>query len=151
IVNKIIYDIRAPKRGEVVVFYVPEEDRDFIKRVIGVPGDTVRLEGDDLYINGQQVTEPYIQEAVAAARAQGLLYNQRGAFIGENFPNEYVAEDTVPEGTILAFGDNRGNSKDSRMIGFVPYGDIIGRADLVFWPVNDIGLIKHRAPVPDAE
>lgn len=148
IVNKIIYDIRAPQRGEVVVFYVPEEKRDYIKRVIGVPGDKIRLEGDDLYINDARVEEPYIKEAISEANKQGMLYNQNG----ENFPNGYVAEDTVPEGMILAFGDNRSNSKDSRMIGFVPDDRIVGRADVIFWPMDKISLVKHPETVPaDAE
>lgn len=148
IVNKIIYDIRAPKRGEVVVFYVPEEKRDYIKRVIGVPGDKIRLEGDNLYINDVRVEEPYIKEAIAEANKLGQLYNQNG----ENFPNGYVAEDTVPEGMILAFGDNRSNSKDSRMIGFVPGERIVGRADVIFWPMDKISLVKHPGTVPaDAE
>ncbi|EXX85408.1 signal peptidase I [Paenibacillus darwinianus] len=147
IVNKILYDIRAPKRGEVVVFYVAEEKRDFIKRVIGVPGDKIRLEGDDLYINGVRMEEPYIKEAIANARKQGQLYNQRG----ENFPNGFVTEDTVPEGMILAFGDNRSNSKDSRIIGFMPYDRIIGRADVIFWPMDKISLVKHPATVPADE
>lgn len=142
IVNKILYDIRAPKRGEVVVFYVPEEDRDFIKRVIGVPGDKIRLEGDELYINGERFEEPYIKEAIEEARKSGEFYN-----LGENFPNSLVPEETVPEGMILAFGDNRRNSKDGRMIGYVPYDRVIGRADVIFWPIQEISLVKHRAPV----
>lgn len=147
IVNKILYDIREPRRGEVVVFHVPEENRDFIKRVIGVPGDTVRLEGDDLYINGVKFEEPYIREAIERAQAVGEpAYN-----LGDDFPNAIVRENTVPEGMILAFGDNRRNSKDSRMIGFVPLDNVIGRADVVFWPIGKFGLVKHSAPVPAGE
>jgi signal peptidase I len=138
IVNKIIYDIRAPKHGEVVVFYVPEENRDFIKRVVAVPGDQVRYEGDNLYINGKKVEEPYIKDAIAQQHKNGLLYNER-----DNFPNEAVQQDTVPAGMILAFGDNRSNSKDSRMIGYVPYDRIIGRADIIFWPFDKITVVDH--------
>jgi signal peptidase I, bacterial type len=147
IVNKILYDFREPKRGEVVVFHVPEENRDFIKRVIGVPGDNVRLEGDDLYINGVKFEEPYIREAIERARTAG-----EPAFnLGDDFPNALVQQSTVPDGMILVFGDNRRNSKDSRMIGFVPLGNVIGRADVVFWPIGKIGLVDHSAPVPAAE
>ncbi|MFD0711249.1 signal peptidase I [Paenibacillus sp. GCM10027626] len=138
IVNKLIYDLRAPKRGEVVVFEVPEEGRDFIKRVIGVPGDTVKLEGDNLYINGELVEEPYLRESIEAAKAKGEIFNN-----ARNFPNEQVTSDTVPEGMILAFGDNRQNSRDGRDIGFVPFSHIIGRADVIFWPLNQVKLIKH--------
>lgn len=67
IVNKVLYDFREPKRGEVVVFHVPEENRDLIKRVIGVAGDTIEYRGDDLYVNGNKVEEPYIQEALDEA------------------------------------------------------------------------------------
>ncbi|MNI80162.1 Signal peptidase IB [compost metagenome] len=138
IVNKIIYDIRDPKHGEVVVFHVPSEGRDFIKRVIGIPGDTVKVEGDTVTINGQVIDEKYIQEALDEKHKNNELYNREA-----NFPNEFVSDDVVPEGYVFVLGDNRSNSTDSRRIGFVPYSDIIGRADLVFWPLNDIQFIKH--------
>ncbi|MCR2804990.1 signal peptidase I [Paenibacillus soyae] len=139
IVNKILYDIREPKFGEVIVFDVPEQDRKFIKRVIGVPGDKVRLEGDDLYINDVLVEEPYIKDAIEAAHAEGRLYNTE-----KDFPNESVTETTVPEDTIFVLGDNRGNSTDSRVIGFVKDEEIVGRADVIFWPLDKLSFIKHR-------
>ncbi|GIP52215.1 signal peptidase I [Paenibacillus vini] len=138
IVNKIIYDIRGPKHGEVVVFHVPSEGRDFIKRVIGVPGDEVKVEGDTVTVNGQVIQETYIQDVLNEKHNNNELYN-----IEANFPNEQVPEGTVPEGFVFVLGDNRSNSTDSRRIGYVPYGDIIGRADLVFWPLKDIEFIKH--------
>ncbi|WP_270171901.1 signal peptidase I [Paenibacillus sp. SYP-B4298] len=138
IVNKILYDIREPKRGEVVVFHVPQENRDFIKRVIGVPGDKVKLEGDRLYINGELVEEPYLKEAIEQARANNSNYNT-----AENFPNAYVQSDIVPDHMILAFGDNRSNSKDSRMIGYVSMDELVGRADIIFWPLNELKFVKH--------
>ncbi len=139
IVNKMIYAIREPKFGEVVVFDVPEQNRKFIKRVIGVPGDQIRIEGDDLYINDVKVDEPYIKEAIEAAHARGELYNAKG----ENYPNAQFTEMTVPENSIFALGDNRSNSTDSRMIGFVSDKEIVGRADLIFWPLNKLEFIKH--------
>ncbi|MFD0587851.1 signal peptidase I [Paenibacillus sp. GCM10027627] len=139
IVNKILYTFSEPKFGEVVVFDVPEQGRKFIKRVIGVPGDKIRLEGDELYINDKKVEEPYIKEAIAEAHARGELYNDR-----DNFPNNAVTESVVPEGTIFALGDNRGDSTDSRMIGFVKDDEIVGRADVIFWPLDKISFIKHR-------
>ncbi|MEF2965244.1 signal peptidase I [Paenibacillus sp. M1] len=138
IVNKIIYDIRAPKHGEVVVFHVPSEGRDFIKRIIGVPGDTVKVEGDTVTVNDEVIEEPYIQDALNAKHENNELYNTES-----NFPNEQVPDGVVPEGYVFVLGDNRSNSTDSRRIGYVPYSDIIGRADLVFWPLEDIELIKH--------
>ncbi|ASA22285.1 signal peptidase I [Paenibacillus donghaensis] len=137
IVNEILYDIRSPQRGEVVVFHVPSEGRDFIKRVIGVAGDTVKVEGDVVTVNGQTVDETYIQDELDAARSNGTLYNNK------NFPNEDFTDGTVPEGHVFVMGDNRSDSTDSRMIGYVPLDDIVGRADLIFWPVKDISFINH--------
>lgn len=142
IVNKMLYTFREPRFGEVVVFDVPEQHRKFIKRVIGVPGDKIRLEGDELYINDKLVEEPYIKKAIEAAHAAGSMYNDYG--LKYNFPNDSVQETIVPEGTIFALGDNRGNSTDSRMIGFVKKEEIVGRADIIFWPFDKISLIKHR-------
>ena len=131
IVNEILYDIREPKRGEVIVFHVPSEGRDFIKRVIGVAGDTVKVEGDTVTVNGKKVDETYIQGAIDAAEANGNeLYNMK------DFPNEQFPDGTVPEGHVFVMGDNRSNSTDSRMIGYVPLKDIVGRADLIFWPIK---------------
>ncbi|AIQ53355.1 signal peptidase I [Paenibacillus sp. FSL R7-0331] len=137
IVNEILYDIRSPHRGEVIVFHVPSEGRDFIKRVIAVAGDTVKVEGDVVTVNGEPVDETYIQEAIDARHANNSLYNNK------DFPNEEVPDGTVPEGHIFVMGDNRSDSTDSRMIGYVPLGDIVGRADLIFWPIQDISIINH--------
>ncbi|WP_246042127.1 signal peptidase I [Cohnella pontilimi] len=143
IVNKIIYDIRQPKRGEVIVFHVPEEGRDFIKRVIGVAGDTVKVDGDKLYINGKQIEEPYLKEAYEKAHAAGQLYNARNDDRSD-FPNGDFPDGKVPEGTLFVMGDNRPNSEDSRMIGFVPLNRVVGRADMVFWPLPDFHFISHN-------
>ncbi|OXS52607.1 signal peptidase I [Cohnella sp. CIP 111063] len=142
IVNKIIYDIREPKRGEVIVFHVPQEGRDFIKRVIALPGETVKVEGDQVYINGEPLAETYLQEAYDKAHSQGVLYNR---YDGDrsNFPNSSFPDGVVPEGTVFVMGDNRPNSEDSRMIGYVSMDEIVGRADLIFWPIPDFKLVKH--------
>ncbi|MEK4059002.1 MULTISPECIES: signal peptidase I [Paenibacillus] len=137
IVNEILYDIRSPQRGEVIVFHVPSEGRDFIKRVIGVAGDTVKVEGDVVTVNGEPVNETYIQGAIDEAHNNNALYNNK------DFPNEDYTDGTVPEGHVFVMGDNRSDSTDSRMIGYVPLGDIVGRADLIFWPVKDISVINH--------
>lgn len=137
IVNEILYDIRKPERGEVIVFHVPSEGRDFIKRVIAVAGDTVQVEGDKVTVNGKTVSETYIQDAIDQAHSEDRLYNSL------NFPNTDFPDGKVPEGHVFVMGDNRSNSTDSRMIGYVPLEDIIGRADLIFWPLKDIGFINH--------
>ncbi|MCY9518033.1 signal peptidase I [Paenibacillus apiarius] len=136
IVNKILYEFREPERGEVVVFHVPQENRDLIKRVIGVAGDTIEYRGDDLFVNGEKVEEPYIQGALDQAHKNGELYNDR------DFPNEQ--KNKVPEGQIFVMGDHRNNSTDSRMLGFIPLSDVIGRADIIFWPISHAKLIKHH-------
>lgn len=137
IVNEILYDIRTPQRGEVIVFHVPSEGRDFIKRVIAVAGDTVKVEGDVVTVNGKAVNETYIQDAIDTAHQNNHLYNNK------DFPNEDFPDGTVPEGHVFVMGDNRSDSTDSRMIGYVPLGDIVGRADVIFWPVSDMEWIKH--------
>lgn len=136
IVNKLIYDFRDPKRFEVIVFLAPE-GKDFIKRVIGLPGDKVRVDGDNVYINGEPISEPFIQEEIDQAAAEGRIYNSSTMSITE--------EVTVPEDSLFVMGDNRPRSKDSRFseVGFVPYDAIVGRADVVYWPLSSLRLIKH--------
>lgn len=142
IVNKVLYKFRSPHRGEVIVFHVPEEGRNFIKRVIGVAGDKIRYEGDNLYVNDKKVDETYLKEAIEQAHAAGHDYNTG---IGSpNFPNESFTDPIVPEGHIFVLGDHRGNSKDSRMIGFVSLDEVIGRSDVIFWPLNKISIIGHN-------
>ncbi|TNJ64268.1 signal peptidase I [Paenibacillus hemerocallicola] len=129
IVNKILYDIRTPKRGEVVVFHATQ-DKDFIKRVVALPGETVKVQGDEVYINGQLLDEPYLKEVVEQAKQSGKPYNDL------NFP-----ETKVPEGSVFVMGDNRSDSTDSRMIGPVAFDKVVGRADIVFWPIVDMQWI----------
>ncbi|CAM3436809.1 MULTISPECIES: signal peptidase I [Saccharibacillus] len=139
IVNKILYDIRAPHKDEVIVFKVPSEDnKEFIKRVIALPGDTVKVEGDDVMVNGKLIEEPYIQGVLDEAHNNGETYNNN-----TNFPNPNFPDGTVPADHVFVMGDNRPNSKDSRMIGYVPFSDITGRADLVFWPFSDLHIVNH--------
>jgi signal peptidase I len=129
IVSKIIYSIRTPHRGEVIVFHATA-DKDYIKRVIALPGETIRVEGDKVYVNNVVLDEPYLKQVLDEAAKTGVPYNTR------NF-----AEKTVPEGTVFVMGDNRSNSADSRHIGFIKYDQVVGRADLIFWPFNRIGLV----------
>ncbi|MBO8162406.1 MAG: signal peptidase I [Brevibacillus sp.] len=125
VVNKAIYYLKEPQRGDIVVFHA-EADRDYIKRVIGVPGDTVEMRDDTLYINGNPVPEPYLEENKEKVK---------GA-------NEPLTEDfgpvTVPEGQIFVLGDNRQNSRDSRALGSVDIEAVVGRAEFVFWPLSHI-------------
>lgn len=139
IVNKALYDIRKPKAGEVIVFHVPDEHRDYIKRVIAVGGDTVKVQGDDVYVNGTKIKEPYLQDTYDEMHASGQLYNDERW--SSDFPNETFPDGKVPNGMLYVMGDNRPNSKDSRMIGYVPIDRVVGRAELVFWPLDKIKYI----------
>ena len=119
VVNKFIYRFRPPERGEILVFRYPRDpSRDFIKRVIAGPGDTIEIRDGRVYVNAALLNEPYI------------LSKTRG-----NYPLA-----TVPDGHIFVMGDNRNNSEDSRFadVGFVPFDLIKGKAMLVFWPVSQL-------------
>ncbi|MCD1257849.1 signal peptidase I [Paenibacillus athensensis] len=131
IVNKILYDIRKPKRDEVIVFLAPE-GKDYIKRVVALPGETVRVEGDHVYVNGTELDQPYLKEAIEQAHQDGRNYNDK------DFP-----ETKVPEGAVFVMGDNRSHSSDSRepSVGFATYKQIAGRAEFIFWPLNKLGFI----------
>jgi signal peptidase I len=129
VVNKAIYYLSEPKRGDIIVFHA-EAKRDYIKRVIGVAGDTVEMRNDKLYINGKEVDEPYLAEKREEAKQQGLQLN------------EDFGPVKVPEGQIFVMGDNRLNSRDSRAIGPVDLEKVVGRAEFVFWPLKNIRLTR---------
>jgi signal peptidase I len=125
VVNKAVYLLREPQRGEIVVFHA-EAGRDYIKRVIGVPGDTVEMRDDTLYINGKAVPEPYLEENREKVREEDKpLTDDFGPV-------------TVPEGQIFVLGDNRQNSHDSRALGSISIDSVVGRAEFVYWPLDQI-------------
>lgn len=120
------------ERGDEVVFHANETD-DYIKRVIGVPGDTVEYKDDVLYINGQAVDEPYLAQKKQEAKANGT------APLTPDFNIEYLSSTmskTVPEGTYFVMGDNRQHSTDSRVFGFVKKDAMIGKVSLRYYPFN---------------
>jgi signal peptidase I len=133
IVNKLSYTVGEPDRFDIVVFHAPEQ-KDYIKRVIGLPGDTVEYEDDVLYINGKAYEEPYLKEYKEQID-EGLLT--------EDFTlEEKIGQTTVPENTIFVMGDNRRFSKDSRHIGVVKIDEVIGNTSVIYWPIKDIEIIK---------
>ena len=143
IVAKVPYYFHDPERGDVIVFeepdpakepdrgvvgafthwlgqglgFSPPDNPDYIKRVIGEPGDVVSARGGDVYVNGVKISEPYLTQRTA------------------RFP-----ETTVPEGELFVMGDNRSNSLDSRFgLGFVPIDRVVGKAVWIIWPVDNMG------------
>ncbi|MGG3800150.1 signal peptidase I [Metabacillus fastidiosus] len=133
IVNKLGYKIGEPERFDIVVFHATEE-KDYIKRVIGLPGDHVEYKDDTLYINGKKYDEPYLDEY-----KKELLDGP----LTESFTlEERTGKTTVPEGEIFVMGDNRRYSKDSRQIGTVPIDEVMGKTSFVFWPLSDLRFVK---------
>lgn len=134
IVNKFSYKIGEPERFDIVVFHAPEQ-KDYIKRVIGVPGDFVEYKDDQLYINGEAIDEPYLD----AYKAQISEGNLTGDFSLNDIDPSL---DVIPEGYVFVMGDNRRFSKDSRHIGIVDQKEIIGNTSIIFWPLNEIEIVK---------
>ncbi|MGY3766500.1 signal peptidase I [Vagococcus vulneris] len=127
------------KRFDVVTFPAPDEpDKNYIKRVIGLPGDTVEYKDDQLFINGKKYAEPYLDEY------KGMIDEMpEGAPLTKDFTlKEVTGDNKVPAGSYFVLGDNRQNSKDGRMIGFIKENDILGDVKLSFWPLSKIGVIK---------
>ncbi len=124
IVNKLAYKFSAPQRGDVIVFYYPRDPKEeFIKRIIGLPGDRVDVREGKVYVNSVAQDEPYI------AAQPTYEYHQ-----------------VVPEGTLFVLGDNRNNSSDSHSWGPLPMELVIGKALFVYWPPPYVGAVEH-APV----
>ncbi|HZO75716.1 MAG TPA: signal peptidase I [Ktedonobacteraceae bacterium] len=132
IVDKVTYLLHPPERGDVIVFHYPvAPQEDFIKRVIAIPGDTITIINKTVMINGVTLQEPYI--------------NKNDPFTP--YPSSQTWHVGIDQYFVM--GDNRGNSSDSRQWGFVPRQNIIGKADLVYWPmdVNNFGLLPDVSSV----
>ncbi len=151
-VEKVTKPFRAPKRGDVIVFYPPDEtlktdflsvmarltgilckDVAYIKRIVGLPNDKLEIKKENdnfyVYINGKKEIEPYILSETDWIDCRDDMYC--GPF-------------QIPDGQYFMMGDNRGNSQDSRFWGFLPEKNIIGRAVFKFWPIPRMGLIKYK-------
>ena len=128
LVSKYIYYLREPQVGDVVVFEAPPQassvEKDFIKRVVGVPGDILEVHNGRLYCNREPVDEPYIRGPVPD--------------YWPGLPQPYE----VPPGHVVVFGDNRGNSNDGHKWGPLSRVNLMGKALVVFWPPHRIGLVR---------
>jgi signal peptidase I len=133
IVNKLSYKIGQPKRFDIIVFHA-EENKDYIKRVIGLPGDRIEYKNDTLYVNGKAYKEPYLDEY----KKQVIDGPLTEPFTLE----EITGKETVPEGHLFVMGDNRRYSKDSRHIGFIPMNKVVGKTSIVYWPLSDIRIVQ---------
>ena len=131
-VNKLSYDFHAVHRGDIIVFTPTTAQRriigpgidDLIKRVIGLPGDTIQGIGGQVYINGKPLNEPYLSAGVVATAGAVPLYKQK-----------------IPAGEYFLMGDNRGESKDSRYFGPIKGSQIVGRAFVRVWPLGRFGWL----------
>jgi signal peptidase I len=121
LVDKWTYLFRPPFRGDVIVFVAPPQpSQDYIKRVIGVPGDVITIQNTTVIVDGVTLKETYVDP-----RNQGTTFEDR-----------HIFNMVVPPDDYFVLGDNRANSSDSRVWGFVPKQNIIGRAAIVYWPLQ---------------
>ncbi|ANK60779.1 signal peptidase I [Loigolactobacillus backii] len=122
------------ERGDVVILHAPDGSM-YIKRIIGMPGDTVRSKNDTMYVNGKKLSEPYL-----ANYKEQQAANNDGLFTDNFSLNSLFHRKTVPKGEYFVMGDNRPISKDSRMIGFIPRGKIQGKVVWRYWPLNKMSV-----------
>lgn len=125
------------ERFDIVTFPAPDEPgKNYIKRVVGLPGEVVEYQDDVLYVDGEAVAEPYLteyKEALTDGLPLTLGPGQKTSF----------SFGKIPDGQVLVLGDNRRISKDSRSIGFIEEDQLAGDVKFIFWPLQDMGMIHH--------
>lgn len=122
-INKFVYRFTAIERGDVVVFHYPRNPEiSYIKRVIALPGDRLRIDRGQVWVNGEQVSEPYVPEMYEDSKS--------------------MSEMVVPEGSYFVMGDHRSVSQDSREFGAVERQLIYGKAVFIYWPARDAGVVR---------
>lgn len=127
--DKVSYRFKDPQRGDVVVFKAPPDFKEeYIKRIIGLPGDEILIKDGIVFVNNSPLNEPYIPED---------FYNTTGRFITEGETK------IVPDGQYFVMGDNREHSFDSRNLGFIEFNKITGRAWVIYWPPSKAGTVKR--------
>lgn len=153
IMNNTFFDVGHPKRSDVFVFhYPPDPSIDYIKRVVGLPGDKIAYRDKQLYINGQKLDVSLVGDyqyvgsglnMVNTKRYQEQLGDKKHDILIEDNSITIDGETEVPPGHYFAMGDNRDNSKDSRVWGFVPENNIVGRAFFIWWNFDNFGRIGN--------
>ncbi|WP_088042482.1 signal peptidase I [Bacillus sp. EAC] len=129
VINKFGYQLGEIKRFDVIVFHANKEE-DYVKRVIGLSGDTIEYKNDHLYINNKKMSEPYLNEYKSILKGV--------PFTGDFSLNEITGKTRVPSGYVFVEGDNRPKSYDSRLFGFVKVDKIVGKVDLLYWPLSNM-------------
>ena len=128
--DKLNYRFGNPQRGDVVVFKAPPDgSSEFIKRIIGLPGDTVAVQNGHITVNGQQITEKYLDSTVIT--------------LPGNFATEGKSV-KIPDMQYFLMGDNRNHSYDSRGFGLVDRSKITGKAWLIYWPPKNVGIVRRE-------
>ncbi|MBI4058685.1 signal peptidase I [Candidatus Microgenomates bacterium] len=131
--EKISYRFGNPQQGDVIIFAAPPDKKsDYIKRIIGLPGDKVSLHNGKVSVNGKELAENYLPSDIMTFGGQFLADEQ---------------QITVPASHYFVLGDNRPHSSDSRIFGTISRNDIVGKAWLVYWPLPEVKLIKQLAPL----
>jgi len=137
IVNKLSYKVHDVNRSDIVVFKAPEGEtggaRDLVKRVVGLPGETVELRSGAVFVDGQPLEEPYV--------ADGSTTVPTGNFGDRCAGPVSNTSCVVPDGMVLVMGDNRNQSKDGRVFGPIDESDIVGRVFVRVWPLSDLDLL----------
>ncbi|WP_311526021.1 signal peptidase I [uncultured Parvimonas sp.] len=122
-VNKLFFMKKNITRGDIIDFYVPSAKKYYLKRVIGVEGDTVEIIKDRVYLNGEMLEENYVSTNVTTPHNENTKW-------------------VVPQGHVFVLGDNRSNSRDGRDLGTIPRSDIVGKIVLRYYPFNNFGGLK---------
>ena len=121
-VNRFAYKQGGFERGDIIIFHNPTNpDEDYIKRLVGIPGDVIDIENGEVRVNSRLLNEPYISD-----------------------PPHYAGLWTVPEGYLFVLGDNRNSSYDSHSWGYLPQENVIGKAIVIYWPPREIQIIRNE-------
>ncbi|MDY6878476.1 MAG: signal peptidase I [Chloroflexota bacterium] len=121
VISKLTYWIHPPERGDIIVFHPPNSPaEDYIKRIVGLPGEQVEVRGGEIWVDSASIEEPYITN-----------------------PGPYSSAWSLGDGEYFVLGDNRGNSNDSHSWGVLPEENIVGKAWLCYWPPEEWGMVKH--------